>query len=146
MIVPAIAGPFDLGVVVIRQALFIDPNTAQVTDVSDPFPTMKDGIPLRIRAVDVNMNRPEFTLNPTSCSPKTINATATSIAGTPAALSSASRPAAVRPCRSTPLHRVHERQASKVNGASFHVKIGFHPGEADIHKVELTIPPSCPRG
>ena len=102
VIVPAIAGPFDLGVVVIRQALFIDPNTAQVTDVSDPFPTMRDGIPLRIQRVDVNLNRPEFTLNPTSCSPKTITATATSIAGTPAACPRASRPAAVRPCRSTP--------------------------------------------
>ena len=74
MIVPALAGPFDLGVVVIRQALYIDPTDAHVTDVSDPFPTIRDGIPLRIQRVNVNLDRPNFTLNPTSCETKTITA------------------------------------------------------------------------
>jgi hypothetical protein len=65
--VPAIAGPFNLGTVVVRQALYIDPTTAQVTAVSDPFPTILAGIPLQIRRVDVVLNRKGFTLNPTSC-------------------------------------------------------------------------------
>jgi hypothetical protein len=78
---PAVAGPFNLGTVVVRQALYVDPTTAQVTAVSDPFPTMLDGIPLQIRTVNVYLNRPSFTLNPTSCSPMAIGATFTSTGG-----------------------------------------------------------------
>ncbi len=81
VVVPAVAGPLDLGTVVVRQALQIDPTSAQVTDVSDPFPTILDGIPLRIRRVDVVLNRPEFTLNPTSCDPMNVTGTLTSTAG-----------------------------------------------------------------
>jgi hypothetical protein len=58
VVVPAVAGPFDFGTVVVRQSIRIDPITAQVTDVSDPFPTIIDGIPLRLRRVDLTMNRP----------------------------------------------------------------------------------------
>jgi hypothetical protein len=82
------AGPLDLGTVVVRQALYVDPSTAQVTAVSDPFPTILDGIPLRIRRVDVTLTRPSFILNPTSCNPMAVTANATSIAGTNANLSS----------------------------------------------------------
>ena len=67
VVVPAVAGPFNFGTVVVRQSLRIDPHTAQVTDVSDPFPKIIDGIPLRLRRIDVTLNRPEFTFNPTSC-------------------------------------------------------------------------------
>ena len=76
VVVPVIAGPFDLGTVVVRQALYVNPTTAQVTVVSDPFPTILDGIPLRIRRVDVDINRPDFTVNPTSCDPMAVTATA----------------------------------------------------------------------
>ncbi len=145
VIVPAIAGPFDLGVVVIRQALFIDPNDAHVTDVSDPFPTIRDGIPLRIQRVDVDLNRENFTLNPTSCEVKTITATATSITGTHAPLSSRYQAGG---CASLPFHpelsASTSGRTSKANGASFNVKIGFHAGEANIHRVELTIPSVLP--
>jgi hypothetical protein len=90
VVVPALAGPFDLGTVVVRQALYIDPTTAQVTAVSDPLPTILDvkgadgvtnGFPLRIRRVDVNLNRPDFTLNPTNCDPMTVTATLSSTGG-----------------------------------------------------------------
>jgi len=77
VVVPAKAGPFDLGTVVVRQALFIDPETAQVTAVSDPFPTILDGIPLDIQRIDVDLNRPGFTVNPTSCDPMNVTATVT---------------------------------------------------------------------
>lgn len=79
--VPAIAGPYNLGTVVVRQALHIDPTTAQVTAVSDQFPTQLDGIPLRIRRVDVNLSRPDFMVNPTSCDPMQITGTLTSTGG-----------------------------------------------------------------
>jgi len=78
VVVPAVAGPYDLGTVVVRQALFIDPETAQVTDVSDPFPTILQGIQLRIRSVAIDLNRPDFTVNPTSCNPMSVTGTLTS--------------------------------------------------------------------
>ena len=53
IITPAIAGPFDLGTVVVRVALYIDPNTAQISAVSDPLPTILDGIPLDVRSVSL---------------------------------------------------------------------------------------------
>jgi hypothetical protein len=67
-ITPATAGPFDLGAVVVRVALFVDPRTAQVHAVSDPIPHVYGGALLDIRSVAVKLNRPKFTLNPTNCS------------------------------------------------------------------------------
>ena len=81
VITPAVAGPFDLGTVVSRNALFIDPETAQGHVVSDPLPTILDGVPLRLRSIDVNLDRPDFTLNPTNCTPMAVNAKLTSTDG-----------------------------------------------------------------
>jgi hypothetical protein len=64
---PALAGPFDLGTVVVRVALFIDPETAQVHAVSDPIPDVYGGAKLDIRAIDLNLYRKKFMLNPTNC-------------------------------------------------------------------------------
>jgi hypothetical protein len=69
VITPATAGPFDLGVVVVRVALFVDPRTAQVRAVSDPIPHVYGGALLDIRSVAVRLNRKKFSLNPTNCSP-----------------------------------------------------------------------------
>jgi hypothetical protein len=69
-IVPAVAGPFDVGTIVTRQALTLDPETgeAQVDGShSDPIPHILAGIPLKVRDIRANVDRPEFTLNPTSC-------------------------------------------------------------------------------
>jgi hypothetical protein len=67
VVTPATAGPFDLGTVVVRVALFVDPETAQIHAVSDPIPNVFGGAQLSIRSVDVNIDRKSFTLNPTSC-------------------------------------------------------------------------------
>jgi hypothetical protein len=64
---PAVAGPFDLGTVVVRAALQLNLETAQITAVSDPIPTILHGIPLDIRSISLQMSRNEFTLNPTNC-------------------------------------------------------------------------------
>ncbi|HEX6782320.1 MAG TPA: hypothetical protein VF125_09865 [Solirubrobacterales bacterium] len=69
VVTPATAGPFDLGTVVVRVALFVDPETAQIRAVSDPIPHVFGGALLSIRSVDLKMDRPDFTLNPTSCEP-----------------------------------------------------------------------------
>jgi hypothetical protein len=81
VITPAVAGPFDLGTVVIRNALYVDPETAQARVVSDPFPKIIDGVPLRLRDVTVRLDRPSFTLNPTSCEAKEISVKLTSSDG-----------------------------------------------------------------
>jgi hypothetical protein len=74
IVVPAQAGPFDLGDVVVRAAIHVDPIDGHVTVKSDPLPTMRDGVPLRVRDVRVNVDRPGFMLNPTSCSAMAVGA------------------------------------------------------------------------
>ena len=57
IITPAVSGPFDLGTVVVRMALNVDPKTAQINAVSDPIPNVFGGVKLDIRSIDVNVNR-----------------------------------------------------------------------------------------
>jgi hypothetical protein len=64
VVVSPAAGPFNLGNVIVRVGLHIDPNTAQVTATSSPFPQIIDGVPLRIRTVNVTLNNSAFTFNP----------------------------------------------------------------------------------
>jgi hypothetical protein len=66
-VTPALAGPFDLGTVVVRVALFVEPETAQVHAVSDEIPDVYGGVKLDIRAIDVNVDRKKFMHNPTNC-------------------------------------------------------------------------------
>jgi hypothetical protein len=68
----ALAGPFDLGHVVIRSKLEVDPQTAQVSTDTEALPDILQGIPLRIRSIALTMDHPAFTLNPTSCNPQTV--------------------------------------------------------------------------
>jgi hypothetical protein len=86
IVTPAIAGPFDLGVVAVRTALQVDPLTTQITAVSDPIPTILHGLPLDVRSFAVDLSRPGFTLNPTSCAPKSIVGSETSTIGNVASL------------------------------------------------------------
>jgi hypothetical protein len=72
IVVPAQAGPFDLGSVVVRAGLFVDPKTAQATVKSDPLPTILQGIPLDVRDLRVDVTRPRFMFNPTSCAVQTV--------------------------------------------------------------------------
>jgi hypothetical protein len=79
--VPAQAGPFDLGTVAVRTALQINPSTTQVTAESDPLPQILEGVPIWYRNIDVNVNRPEFALNPTNCEPQAVEGTVVSSSG-----------------------------------------------------------------
>ena len=74
VITPAVAGPFDLGNVVIRTPLSIDPVTAQVSADSDPIPTILKGIPLKLREVAIKIDKGDFSLNPTNCEAMKITA------------------------------------------------------------------------
>jgi hypothetical protein len=81
IVTPALAGPFDLGSVVVRAALYVSPRTAQITAVSDPLPSILHGIPLDLRDIRVNVDRDHFTLNPTSCEEMAVGSTITSTQG-----------------------------------------------------------------
>lgn len=88
VITPALAGPFDLGTVVVRVALRVDPISAQVTAVSDPLPRIVKGVPLRLRAINFNLDKPEFTLNPTNCGPMAVESRISGFGGATATPSS----------------------------------------------------------
>jgi hypothetical protein len=72
-ITPALAGPYDYGTVVVRVALHVDPADAHVTAISDTVPRIIGGIPLRLRSIRVNLDRPNFTINPTNCDPLAVD-------------------------------------------------------------------------
>ncbi len=88
IVVPAVAGPFDLGDVVVRAKVEVDRVTAQLHVVSDPFPTILQGIPLDVREVRVAIDRPHFIVNPTSCAEKEVAGTVGSTSGATAHVSS----------------------------------------------------------
>jgi uncharacterized repeat protein (TIGR01451 family) len=167
VVVPAVAGPFDFGTVVVRQSLRIDPVTAQVTDVSDAFPTIIDGIPLRMRRVDVELNRPGFTFNPTNCeklgfagtisgsplgAPRTINAHTVGYATQAGATSSFTTPFQVTNCAALafkPGFKVSTTgRTSRAKGASLHVKLTYPKtpfgSQANIRSVKVNLPKQLP--
>jgi len=86
-IIPAVAGPFDLGVVVNRIAVRVNPETAQVTTETDPLPRILSGIPLDVRDIRAVLDRPNFTLAPTGCEPKSVTANVLGTSGASTAVS-----------------------------------------------------------
>jgi len=87
IVVPAVAGPFDLGTVVNRVALHVGEYDARIHAVSDPLPTIREGIPLDVRSIELKLDRPNFTLNPTNCEAAAIEGSVTTQAGQSAPLS-----------------------------------------------------------
>jgi hypothetical protein len=153
IVVHAVAGPFDLGYVVVRAAIQIH-SDGSITTLTDPFPTILQGIPLQVRDVRVNIDRPNFTINPTSCNPFSIGATAQSTTGQSASLSSRFQ---VGECRALAFHPAFavstSGHTSKANGASLHVHVATKEGpsagssairEANIAKVEVQLPAVLP--
>jgi hypothetical protein len=88
LVAPAVAGPFDLGEIAVRVALYVDPRSGSIRAVTDPLPEILQGLPLNLRSVVLTLDRPGFTLNPTSCDPVAVDATAVSVSGQGASLSS----------------------------------------------------------
>ncbi len=86
IVTPATAGPYDLGTVVSRVALDVNPETAQITATSDKIPHILQGIPLDVRSIAVRLDRPNFTINPTNCDPMAFAGLETSILGQGASL------------------------------------------------------------
>jgi hypothetical protein len=145
IVVPAVAGPFNLGNVIVRAAIRVNPQTAQITVTSDPLPQLVDGVPLRLKTVNVTIDRPGFMLNPTNCEQQSIKGT---IAAAQGATASVSSPFAVGGCASLPFKPSFtastRAKTSRANGASLVVKVAQKPGEANIHKVDLQLPLALP--
>jgi hypothetical protein len=139
--VPAVAGPINLGTVVVRASIAVDPHTAQAIVTSDPFPTMLQGISLDVRTVNVTINRPGFIFNPTNCAPGAVTGTVDSTANIEAALAS---PFSAVNCASLPFKPSFsastQGKTSKAAGASLTVDVSEKPGEANIHQVALQLP------
>jgi hypothetical protein len=145
IVVPAVAGPFNLGNVVVRAAITVDRSTAAVSVQSDSFPQLVDGVPLRVKTVNMTLDRPQFMLNPTNCAAQQITATITGAAGTPAGVSS---PFAVTGCKNLPfaprLTALTTAKASKANGAYLHVKVTSGAGQSNIRTVRVALPKQLP--
>jgi hypothetical protein len=151
IVVPTVAGPFTLtgnggrGREIVRASIRVDPHTAQITTLSDPLPSVLEGIPLQIRTVNVTINRPGFTFNPTNCAAMNAGGTITSTAGASATVSS---PFQAANCANLPFRPSFtvstQAKTSKPNGASLDVKVAQKPGEADIHKVDVSLPLALP--
>jgi hypothetical protein len=145
IVVPAVAGPFNLGNVVVRAAVDVDPHTAQVTVVSGPLPTIVQGIPLQVRAVDVHLDRSGFVFNPTNCAPLAATGTIASAEGASAAVSSRFQAADCASLRFDPGFAVSTKgSTSKADGASLGVKITSGAGQANIAKVHVSLPGKLP--
>lgn len=142
-IIPAVAGPFDLGVVVVRAAIHLDPTTAQGRAVSDPLPQILDGIPLDMRSVSLRLDRPGFTLNPTSCDPSATSGNAISAFGQLAALSS---PFQVGGCKALPYKpKLTTRLFGPIHRGGhprFRAVFTAKPGEANTRRLVLALPSS----
>ena len=151
VVVPAVAGPFNLGNVIVRNAIFVDPRTLAVRVVSDPLPTILQGIPLQVRDIRVLVDRPGFFFNPTSCEPKEIHATVASTTGVVAQLASHFQVAECRGLAFHPRFSVSTSgRTSKADGASLHVRVSAKEGpgssgsEANIAKVDVSLPLALP--
>lgn len=143
VVVPVVAGPLNLGTVVVRQAIFVDPHDVHLTIVSDPLPTILDGIPLEIRSVNVTVNRPGFMINPTRCNPTQVGATIVSALGQKADVASRFQ---VGGCDALPLApRLSlamggKGEVRKDGHPTFTAKLTQQPGESGLRQVAVALP------
>jgi hypothetical protein len=147
-ITPAVAGPFDLGSVVVRAAVFIDKSTAQVTVKTDPLPQIIDGVPLRIRSIVARVDRPGFAMNPTNCNSMSVSGEAIGSSGATSALSSHFQVGGCSSLKFAPKFSVSTTgQASKANGASLTAKLTYPyagAGAVNLTKVKVELPKQLP--
>ncbi|MGH2879530.1 MAG: hypothetical protein ACRDK4_08000 [Solirubrobacteraceae bacterium] len=150
----AVAGPFDLGLVVVRARIDIDPenSTAIVrTDETGPYaiPQVLFGVPLRLKRVTVDVDRPGFMLNPTGCFARRVTAW---ISGSEDALASVSSPFAVGGCKSLVFKprfsAATTAHTSRKAGAGLDVKLAYPKGalgnDAGVARVKVDLPRQLP--
>jgi len=153
--VPAKAGPYDLGQVVVRGRIEVDPTTSALTATTNSpsqgyaIPHILDGIPLEIKHVNFVTTRPGFTFNPTNCDPMGVTGSISSVEGSSSAVSV---PFQVTNCAVLgfkPGFKVSTSgKTSRANGASLHVKLTYPKAafgsQANIGKVKVDLPKQLP--
>jgi uncharacterized repeat protein (TIGR01451 family) len=143
VVVPAVAGPFDLGLVVVRAAVFVDRRTAALRAVTDPLPALLEGIPLQLRDVRVAVDRPGFMVLPTGCGPKRVRGVVESAAGRVVGASARFQVGECGSLRFAPRLRFfagargHVRARSSVPVTAV---LTQRPGEGGIRRVSVTLP------
>lgn len=143
IVVPAKAGPIDLGLVVVRAAVHVDRTTAKLRVTSDPLPRILQGIPLHIRMVDVAIDRAGFTFNPTSCKASSVAAQIASVAGK---LVGKSARFQVAGCAALPFQpkmtiRMGAKGRTKADiTAPLDVSLAMTPGQANNKSVSVALP------
>jgi hypothetical protein len=141
--VPAQAGPFDLGVVVNRSAINVDPESATATITTDPLPQILEGVPVAYRAVHVEVSRPEFTLNPTSCSRKAISAAVTASNGATATAEAPFRALNCSQLAYTPhLKLTLKGQTKRTGHPAVNAVLTQPVGQANTARAVVVLPPS----
>jgi hypothetical protein len=142
-VTPALAGPYDYGVVVVRVALHVDPLTAQVSAVSDTVPSIIGGIPIRMRSIQVNIDKPNFTINPTNCSPFTVDSQGIGDQGTVTDFSSYFQ---VVNCASLPFKPTMtmkqvggHKNTRRAKNPQLQFDLRTRPGDANIKSLSVTL-------
>ena len=146
IVVPAIAGPFDLGTVITRATIAIDPLTTALTVSTDPLPTILDGIPLDLRTVNVSVSNPGFMFNPTNCDPLSLTGTLTGGAGGSEPVANGFQVTNCGRLGFAPKFTVTTPgKTSRALGAGLTAKIVYPQGaQANIAKVKVSLPKQLP--
>ena len=149
--VPAVAGPFNLGNVVTRAGITVDPFTSQVI-VTSTLPRIRQGVPLRIRNISVAINKSGFMFNPTNCSAfktvSTLGGFTTLEPGGATASSIAESPFQVANCNELnfkpKFKATSNAKISRSNGVGLVTEVTQAAGQANIKSVKVQLPRSLP--
>ncbi len=145
LVIPAKAGPFNLGTVVTRGMLNIDPATAAVTVTTNPLVQIVDGVPVRLQTANVLVDHQQFMFNPTNCEAKQVTATVVSAQNATAQVSSRFAAGGCKNLPFNPGFKVATRSpGSKKKGTSLDVRVSSEPGQANIHSVSVSLPKQLP--
>jgi hypothetical protein len=150
-----LAGPFNLGVNIVRATIAINPRTAQVTVTTDPaasphaLPTILDGVPTDLRILQTTISRPEFMINPTNCTPSSFTGTAVSTQGASTPLAARFQVGACQALKFTPKITFSTNgKTSKADGASLTATVTYPKApqgtQANITYTKVTIPKQLP--
>jgi hypothetical protein len=151
IITPAVSGPFDLGTVVVRVALNVNPMTAQINAVSDPIPNVFGGVKLDVRSIDVNVNRYQFMINPTNCAAGATAGTINGGGANPASSSAWSTYAVTAPFQATGCNALSFKPTlnARISGPTTRAKnpqirvvVKSPKGNANIARTALNLPHS----
>src|SRR3954453_10632992 len=136
----ALAGPFDLGTVVVRAPIKVDPTDSHLTIETSSLPTILQGIPLRLRSVNVSIDRSNFLFNSTNCDQMAVGATLTSSDGATQDVSAPYQASGCDALPYAPKMTATTHAAKRGAPAGLTVNLSQAPGEANTKSVSVKLP------